>query len=108
MQVIVDCARTWRMHALTWWEFTNKNSVEEIYLYTVHSVYYLNSVHCTFKIKTLMSWVCSPHKNNNAKKSNSGIEENHISDFSIHIFGSLLICLETCAADYKTTKNQAF
>ena len=44
----------------------------------------------------------------NAKKISSGIEENHISDFSIHIFGALLICLETCAADSKTTKNQAF
>ena len=55
-----------------------------------------------------MSWVCSPHKTNNAKKSNSGIEENYISDFPIHIFGALLICLETYAADYKTTKNQTF
>jgi hypothetical protein len=54
-----------------------------------------------------MSWVCSPHKINNANKSNSGIEENLFSIFSIYFFGALPICLKTCAADYKTTKNQA-
>ena len=48
------------------------------------------------------------NRNKNAKKGDSGIEENHISNFSIYFSGALLICLETCAADPKTTENQAF